>query len=49
MKNPFLGVSLLLAAAALPLSAQVKFESFDLPNGLHVILHQDNSNPLVAV
>ena len=49
MKNPFLGVSLLLASAALPLSAQVKFESFDLPNGLHVILHQDNSNPLVAV
>lgn len=27
----------------------VKFEEYDLDNGLHVILHQDNSNPIVAV
>lgn len=27
----------------------VKFEEYDLENGLHVILHQDNSNPIVAV
>jgi len=26
---------------------QVKFEEYDLPNGLHVILHQDNSAPVV--
>ncbi len=30
-------------------SQQIKFEEYDLPNGLHVILHQDNSNPVVAV
>jgi zinc protease len=28
---------------------RIKFTEFDLPNGLHVILHQDNSTPLVAV
>ena len=30
-------------------TARIKFTEFDLPNGLHVILHQDNSTPLVAV
>ena len=49
MKNILLGLGILLAAALQPLRAQIQFESFDLPNGLHVILHQDNSNPLVAV
>ncbi len=28
---------------------RIKFTEYDLPNGLHVILHQDNSTPLVAV
>lgn len=33
-----------------PLSAQdIKFEEFNLDNGLHVILHQDNTTPIVAV
>lgn len=27
----------------------VAFEEYDLPNGLHVILHQDNSAPVVTV
>jgi len=50
MKHSFFGLGLVLAlAAAQPLGAQIKYESYDLPNGLHVILHQDNSNPLVAV
>ena len=26
----------------------VQFEEYDLPNGLHVILHQDNGAPLVT-
>ncbi|MEM6299371.1 MAG: pitrilysin family protein [Bacteroidota bacterium] len=30
-------------------SPSIEFEEFDLDNGLHVILHQDNSVPLVAV
>lgn len=28
---------------------QIKFEEFDLDNGLHVILHKDTSTPIVAV
>ena len=28
---------------------QVKFTEYDLNNGLHVILHQDKSAPVVAV
>lgn len=28
---------------------QIAFEEYDLENGLHVILHQDNSTPIVAV
>ncbi|MEZ0541535.1 M16 family metallopeptidase [Fibrella arboris] len=37
------------AATAPATTARIKFTEFDLPNGLHVILHQDNSTPLVAV
>lgn len=28
---------------------QIEFEEYDLENGLHVILHQDSSTPIVAV
>ena len=28
---------------------EVKYEQFDLPNGLHVILHEDHSVPIVSV
>ena len=27
----------------------IKFTEYDLPNGLHVILHEDHSTPIVAV
>ena len=27
----------------------IKFTEYDLPNGLHIILHQDNTTPIVAV
>lgn len=30
-------------------TAKIEFEEFDLPNGLHVILHKDNTNPIVSV
>ena len=29
--------------------SSIKFTEYDLPNGMHVILHQDNSTPIVAV
>lgn len=38
----------LIIASAISLNAQqVDFEEFDLENGLHVILHQDNTAPVV--
>ena len=41
---------ILFCFAILTLQAQqVKFTEYDLPNGLHVILHQDKSAPVVAV
>lgn len=29
--------------------SNIEFEEYDLPNGLHVILHQDNTTPIVNV
>ena len=29
--------------------SKIEFTTYNLPNGLHVILHQDNSTPIVAV
>ena len=48
----FILSSLLLTAGALAVHAQegqIKFQEYDLPNGLHVILHQDHSTPIVNV
>ncbi len=43
-------IGLLLLSFLIRLEAQqIKFTEYDLDNGLHVILHQDNSNPVVAV
>lgn len=45
--------SLLIAASFFASNAQakgnIKFTEYDLPNGLHVILHEDHSTPIVAV
>jgi zinc protease len=38
---PFIG--------AVAQQGRIKFTEYDLPNGMHVILHQDNSTPIVAV
>ena len=45
-------VRMLALALAICLGAtaqQIKFTEYDLPNGLHVILHQDSKAPVVAV
>ena len=45
-----LSAGILACFAATTLTAQqVKFTEYNLPNGLHVILHQDKSAPVVAV
>ena len=48
MKNKlFLGLGLLLIATALK-AQEVAYEEYDLDNGLHVILHQDKTAPVVV-
>tara|TARA_R110000868_G_scaffold79232_6_gene225524 strand:+ start:770 stop:2092 length:1323 start_codon:yes stop_codon:yes gene_type:complete len=46
-RNLFLAVSLSLAALTAK-AQEVTYEEYNLDNGLHVILHQDNSAPLVT-
>jgi zinc protease len=42
--------SMILFTAIITLNAQnIEFEEYDLDNGLHVILHQDNTTPIVTV
>lgn len=51
MKQKILFV-LFLFVGALSINAQsnkIEFEEYDLDNGLHVILHEDHSTPIVAV
>ncbi|RYD51498.1 MAG: insulinase family protein [Sphingobacteriales bacterium] len=44
----FLTASLLLAGIVPAQAQNIKFTEYDLPNGLHVILHEDHSTPIVA-
>ena len=39
----------LLLSGAMSAQNQIQFEEYDLDNGLHVILHEDHSTPIVAV
>jgi zinc protease len=49
MPIPFPAALAALALAAAPAEPSLPFESFRLPNGLHVILHVDRGAPLVGV
>lgn len=46
-KKLFASFSLLLVVLSMN-AQEIKFEEYDLPNGLHVILHQDNTAPVVT-
>lgn len=48
MKKRFLYLASLLLTGTTLMAQEVKFEEYDLSNGLHVILHQDNSAPVVT-
>lgn len=48
MKQKLLSAAAVAFASVLMNGQQIKFEEYDLPNGLHVILHQDNSAPVVT-
>ena len=49
MKNTLTLACLLLALGASSQDRRIEFEEYDLDNGLHVILHQDNTTPIVNV
>ncbi|GAA4242039.1 pitrilysin family protein [Winogradskyella damuponensis] len=47
MKKGLFTLAILLLVGFNSTAQQVEFEEFDLDNGLHVILHQDNTAPVV--
>ncbi|MFZ5554512.1 MAG: M16 family metallopeptidase [Bacteroidota bacterium] len=49
MKKRILPVALLALVQLNVWGQKIKFEEYDLKNGLHVILHEDHSTPIVAV
>lgn len=49
MKAKILISAILLLATSLFSQGKINFIEYDLPNGLHVILHEDHSTPIVAV
>ncbi len=49
MKKGLLSLAALLFVGFASNAQKVEFEEFDLDNGLHVILHQDNTAPVVTV
>ncbi len=48
MKKNLLFLASALLATSISFAQQVEFEEYDLNNGMHVILHQDNSAPVVT-
>ncbi len=48
MKNLILTLASVFLISQQSMAQKVAFEEFDLDNGLHVILHQDNSAPVVT-
>ena len=48
MKKCLLSLAALFGMAFTVSAQEVKFEEYDLSNGMHVILHQDNSAPVVT-
>lgn len=48
MRKTLLGALTLLTSCAIGSAQEVSYEEYDLDNGLHVILHKDNTAPLVT-
>ncbi len=45
----FFALLMILSAQSFAQSGKIEFEEYDLDNGMHVILHEDKSTPIVAV
>ena len=48
MKKSLFLLTFLVLTSIIVFAQEVKFEEYDLNNGLHVILHQDNSAPVIT-
>jgi len=48
MKTYLCILSCLFGTVFTVVAQEVKFEEYDLDNGMHVILHQDNTAPVVT-
>lgn len=49
LKKQLFNAAAFISITAVAHAQKVQFTEYDLPNGLHVILHQDKSAPVVAV
>jgi zinc protease len=49
MKKTILCSLFLLGSASFWAQQKITYEAYDLPNGLHVILHEEHATPIVAV
>ena len=48
MKKCLCSLATLFMVTIMVSAQEVKFEEYDLSNGMHVILHQDNTAPVVT-
>ena len=49
MKKLFLSIGIISVLGCLHAQKKIDFVEYDLPNGIHVILHEEHSTPIVAV
>ncbi len=49
MKKTILNGLFLLACTSIWAQQKITYDAYDLPNGLHVILHEEHATPIVAV
>lgn len=49
MKRFFVWIAVLTSLACTAQTRKIQFTEYDLDNGMHVILHQDNTTPIVTV
>ncbi len=49
MKNLLIAFILLISGKTFSQNPQIKYEEYNLKNGLHVILHEDHTTPIVGV
>ena len=49
MKKCLCSLAALFMVTIMVSAQEVKFEEYDLSNGMHVILHQDNTAPRISI